>query len=126
MARPRTATNILDARGAFQKDPQRKRPNEPKSTIAFRASAPAHLTAEQCAVWAELVTQIPAGVLTGSDAAVVEITAVLFAQFRELGADMPAGHLTRMCALMGQLGLSPSGRASLVVPVEKVNPFDDV
>lgn len=126
MARPRTATNILDARGAFQKDPQRKRPDEPKPKTKFRKNAPAHLTAEQRSVWKELVRQIPAGVLTGADAAVVEITVVLFAQFRELGACMPAAQLTRMCALMGRLGLDPSGRASLVVPVEKANPFADL
>lgn len=126
MARPRTATNILDARGAFRQNPQRARPDEPKPKTPFRKSPPAHLEPAQRAVWKELVKQIPAGVLTGADAAVVEVVAVLFAQFRELGAFMPAAQLTRMCALMGRLGLDPSGRASLVVPTEKANPFADL
>lgn len=126
MARPRTATNILDARGAFRQNPQRKRDGEPKPKSAFRKSAPAHLTPEQKAVWKEIVKQIPAGVLTGSDHAVVEIVVVLYALFRELGAAMPAAQLTRMASLMGRLGLDPSGRASLVVPKEKDTGFDDV
>lgn len=125
MARPRTASNILDARGAFRKNPQRARPNEPKVTDPIADHAPAHLDEAEQGCWRELRDQIPAGVLTAADSATLEVVAVLFARFRKDKSDMSAAHLTRMTAMMGRLGLDPSGRASLTVDGKKKNDFDD-
>jgi len=126
MARPRTATNILDARGAFKKNPNRKRTGEPTVDRPFRKSAPRQLTDEQKICWKEIVKACPAGVLTAADHLIVEVVAVLLAEFRRSGAEMSAAHLNRMTTQMGRLGLDPSGRASLTVDRPKANEFDDV
>lgn len=124
MARPRTATNILEMKGAFTKNPQRARKSEPKGKGTFRKTAPPHLNEEQKAVWREVVRLVPAGVLTGSDQVVVEIAAVLLEEFRRAGEDMHAARLTRLCALLGRLGLDPSGRASLAIEKPREDPFE--
>jgi len=126
MARPRTATNILEARGAFRKDPQRKRPNEPKVDSAFPAKPPAHLDAAERKCWREVVRIAPAGVLTGADIVTVEIVARLLAEFRDDSRGMQVARITRLTSEMGKIGLSPSARASLSVYKPDENEFDDV
>lgn len=126
MARPRTPTNVLDARGAFQKDPQRKRPHEPQVLTQFPAQAPARLSEEQRNAWDEIVKLTPAGVLTGSDVLSVEIAACLLAEFWRGPDKMTISRINRLHMLMGKMGLDPSGRASLVVHAPESNPFDDV
>jgi len=128
MGRPKTATNILDARGAFKKNPDRARPKEPKPKGKFRKTPPTHLTDLQKTCWKEIVKQVPPGVLTEADQVTFEIIVILFAEFRLKGAKMSAAHLTRMTAMMGRIGLDPAGRAGLVVDTgDKPNNtgFDD-
>ncbi len=124
MARPRTATNILEARGSFKKDPQRKRENEPIVSDPFPKSAPTHLNADQKKCWKEIVKIAPAAVLTAADVVVVEVIAVLLAEFRADSAKFPTARLTRLTSEMGKIGLTPSGRASLVVAKPEGNEFD--
>lgn len=124
MARPRTATNILDARGAFKKNPNRARPNEPKVEAKFRKSPPKRLTEDQRQAWRELVKAVPAGVLTAADHLVMEIAACLLAEFWACPAEMDTTRITRLHAIMARFGLDPSGRASLTIEKPKDNPFD--
>lgn len=125
MARPRTPTNILDARGAFKKDPKRARPNEPEVKENLSAVPPAYFDPYQQLCWREIRDTVPAGVLKASDALVIEVLAVLLAEFRSDYDNISDGRITRMTSLMGRLGLDPSGRASLVVEKPKDNPFDE-
>lgn len=125
MARPKTPTNILDARGAFKKNPKRARPNEPEVKGKIDAAPPQHLDAHARMCWQEIKDTVPAGVLTASDTLIVEVVAVLLSEFRVARSTMSDGRLTRMTTLMGRLGLDPSGRASLVVEKPKDNPFDE-
>ena len=124
MARPRIATAILDARGSFKNHPEKKRPLEPPGKGAFPENPPEHLNEKQVASWCEIVSITPAGVLTGSDTLTVETLAILLTQFRELGCKMNPALLARMTMLQDKLGLSPSGRAKLVVPKSLDNGFD--
>lgn len=126
MARPRTASNILDARGAFRKNPNRARPNEPKVKGAFRKTPPKRLLGLQKDAWRELVKAVPAGVLTGADHLVMEIIAVLLAEFWTNPADMDTTRITRLHAMMARFGLDASGRASLTIEKPRDNPYDDV
>lgn len=126
MARPRTATNILDARGAFRKDPQRKRPHEPKPSETFPATCPAYLTEAQAECWHEVRRLCPDGVLTSADPIVVEIVACLLAEFRRGPDEMQVSRITRLTSEMGKIGLTPSSRAGLTVMQPKVNEFDEV
>lgn len=116
MARPKTASSILDARGAFRKNPQRRRPNEPKVTAQLRRTPPKYLTKEQKTCWKEVTKLAPAGVLTAADAIAVEVVACLLAEFRANPVGMPASRITRLTTEMKTLGLNPSGRAGLTVP----------
>lgn len=126
MGRARTASNILDAKGAFKKDPQRKRINEPTVTDPFPKTPPAVLTAKEKKCWKEIVKAAPAGVLTAADVLIVEVIAVLLSEFRTDREYFTAARLTRLTTEMGKIGLSPSARASLSVEKPKGNEFDDV
>ena len=126
MGRPRTATNILEARGAFKNHSERKRPNEPIPASAFPKRPPRHLTENERKCWREIVKLVPAGVLTSADTIAVEILSTLLVEFRAERAAMSTQKLLRMTALMSKLGLDPSGRASLSVDKPEANPFDEV
>lgn len=125
MARPKTPSNILDARGAFKKNPKRARPNEPEVKGKLQDDPPLHLDTHQKSCWLEIKRTVPAGVLTSSDALILEVVAVMLAEFRLGYLKMSDGRINRMTTLMGRLGLDPSGRASLVVEKPKDNPFDE-
>lgn len=117
MSKARTATSILEARGAFKKDPNRKRV-EPVCRSEFPESAPSHLTPMQVKWWHKVKQAVPAGVLQGSDVFAVELAAVLWTEFVTCSADMPAGRISQMRAVFGTLGLSPSDRAKLAAAPE--------
>ena len=116
MARPATATAILQLRGAFKKDPQRRRPNEPEVTAPFVFDPPAHLSESSADCWREIAGIAPAGVLTAADVLVVEMLADLLADYRREPSAMAPVKLGHMRQMLRSLGLDPSGRASLVVP----------
>lgn len=124
--RPRTPTNVLDAKGAFKKNPQRKRDNEPTVDSPFPRKPPARLNENQKEAWTEVVNLVPDGVLTAADVLHVEIVACLLSQFWESEGYMPTDRITRLTSEMGKLGLNPSARASLVVAKPKTNDFDDI
>ena len=125
MARPRTATNILERTGAFKQSPGRKRPKEPKGKGAFPKSAPRHLTADERAMWKDIVKRVPDGLLTNSDVYVVELCAALLVEFRIKRGAMSPPHLTRLSSELKQLGLSPAARASLQIEPDKKSSFDE-
>lgn len=125
MAAPRKPTNVLELSGAFKHDPQRARPDEPDGKGDFPADPPFHLDSKQAECWREIADACPAGVLTGSDGHIVEMTAILLADFRERGASMENGKLGRLSILLGRLGMDPSGRAGLKVDKRRENPFSD-
>ena len=116
MARPRTATEILKARGAFRKDPQRVRV-DPEPTGTLRKTPPNNLTTDQKRAWQRIVRIAPARVLQCSDEIMVELAAVLLAEFQADPGMMPTARLLRLETQLGKLGLSPSDRAR--VGVEK-------
>lgn len=128
MGRPRTATNILKARGSFKVHPERAsdREDEPIVTNPFPETPPDILTDDEADCWKEIVAIAPAKVLTGADVIIVEMAACLLAEYRKDRAEFPTQKLTRLSAEINRLGLSPSSRASLSVGKTKGNKFDDV
>ena len=118
MSRPRTATNILEAKGAFKKNPSRKRV-EPKSADDFPARAPSHLNPLQVKWWHRIKKMVPEGVLQGSDVLAVELAAVLWAEFVKDPTGMANGRISQMSGALGRLGLSPADRAKLAVEKPK-------
>lgn len=127
MGRPRTPTNVLDARGAFDKNPNRKR--EDPEVAGPLKGAPGHFTAEQIDIWKELVKAAPKNVLTESDRFALEIAALLLQQFRLDPIEFTAAKLVRLETLLGKFGMTPSDRAKVAGPVKKKtggNPFEDL
>ena len=80
MARPRTATAILRARGAFRHDPQRER-IDPEPTGQLCTSPPDHLTPEQQKAWQRIVDTAPQKVLYRSDEIMLDLAACLLAEY---------------------------------------------
>ena len=117
MSRPRTATAILEARGAFKSNPDRKR-EDPKCSSPFPDVAPENLTPLQVKWWHSIRRMVPDGILTGADQLTVHLAAVLWSEFMVDSAGMNTGRIGQMRSVMGSLGLSPADRAKLATKPE--------
>jgi len=126
MARPRKPTNVLEASGAFRKDPQRRR--QDAETVGPLTKAPAHLGGGVLHAWNEISRFAPRDVLSDSDRIALEVAATLLAQFREDPAEFPATKLVRLEALLGKFGMTPADRAKVGGKKEKPkgNPFESL
>lgn len=114
MARPRKPTALHQLSGSIQHDPQRfqERVNEPIDNRAL-GGPPLWLTAEQRVCWEEIERISAPGVLCFGDRVAVEMTAVLLASFRALGASFSDTKFRRLEAMLGQLGLTPAARSKV-------------
>lgn len=127
MARPRTATNILQLKGAFKKDPQRKADRErepvPKAGIG---PAPKWFKAKEREAWDYLVGIVPHGVLGDSDRAHLEVAARLLAFSRTVAIELVSdGKLARLDSMLGKMGLNPAERSKVKAEQGKPqNPFE--
>ena len=125
MARPRTPTAILDARGAFKLNPNRRRDSEPVVKDPIGAP-PESLTEQERQWWNEIVNRAPMGVLTSADYLPVIMAAKLMAEAMTDFAGMTPGRMARLHSLLGQFGMTPAERAKLSIPKAKeANPFDE-
>lgn len=117
MARPKTPTAILEARGAFKTHPERRadREGEPEITEPL-GDRPQDLPIAVAVVWDELVDNAHKGVLCKADRPIVEIAARLFAEFRARGADMEAAKIGRLQAALSELGMTPASRSKVKAP----------
>jgi phage terminase small subunit len=116
MARPRKPTAVLELTGAFKKDPQRRRENEPKPSGPL-GEEPLHFDEELKAIWRELVVMVPAGVLTISDRWLVELACRTMQQVRKGTALAAERNLLLSC--LSRMGLTPADRSKIAVPKEK-------
>ena len=107
MARPKKPTKILELSGAFKKDPQRRRPNEPKPNTPV-GDCPAHLTPQERVAWVEISEMCVVGVLTGADRAHLEVAACLLAEYRK---DKEIRTATLLEKYLSKMGLNPSDRS---------------
>lgn len=114
MARPRTPSNVLELRGAFNKNPQRKRKNEPKAEGEIGSFFNGPTTSEE--IWNELVAACPANVLTGADRMALEIAVEYMRQFRIDPTGCTAERVKTLINLLARFGMTPSDRAKLSLP----------
>jgi hypothetical protein len=114
MARPRTPTAILEARGAFKNHPNRKRRNEPQTGMGI-GPAPDDMTDAEKAVWDEIVAETAPGLMQSSDRRSLEQLVALVAQFREDRAAFPVTKHSVLLTLWARFGLTPSDRAKIVL-----------
>lgn len=126
MAKPRTPSAVLEARGAFDKDPARRR--DDFEAGAFDPEPPKYFSVKQKAVWAEIVTVLPATVLQATDRMAVEVAARLIAHFRALpDADVTASQVAQIRTALAVLGMTPADRSRVSTKKQAPsNPFADM
>lgn len=98
--------------------------NEPIG-IGELPGPPAHWKPDQKKVWHEIVSRLPLGVATGSDAGLVELTASLLIQARAANFEIPSSLAAQLRYCYAALGLTPADRSKLSVPPDKDDPASE-
>lgn len=133
MARPRTPSNVLEMRGAYKKDPQRRRKDEPEA-VAGIGHAPSYFEPDQVSAWDEIVGRCHAGVLCDADGLAVEQAALLLSMSRKPIVVLPNGEMSKpmrssdrvmLIGLLARFGMTPSDRSKVAgaKKEEPANPF---
>ncbi len=126
MARPRTPTNVLDARGAFNNHPERKRKGEPKAKGNI-GKAPDSFNDYQKKCFDEIVKKCCDGVLSKSDYALVEMAALLIAKMRLDPDKFSAASAKALESLLGKMAMTPADRSRVIVePETKADPWESL
>jgi len=123
MPKPRTPSAVLEARGAFDKDPGRRR--EDFAAGEFNPAPPEYFTEPQRNVWHEIVAALPPTVLQATDRIAVELAARQVAYFRVMpDADVTAAQLAQIRTALAVLGMTPADRSRVSAKKETPkNPF---
>lgn len=117
MGRPRTPTKVIEMRGAFRKNPNRKRTDpQVKGPIG---NAPKHLSAKEKKIWDEVVENAPVGVLTSADRIALEEMCSLIYERRYDLASMPCSKRNLLRSYVGVFGMTPGDRSRVNVPGPK-------
>lgn len=116
MGRPRTPSNILELKGAFDKNPQRRR-EEPKVEPGL-GDPPEYFDDERRAAWREIEEMAPSGVLSRSDRLAAEMLADLLARFRS-GAKFTSADRRDMLAILSRFGMTAADRSRVAAPPAK-------
>ena len=125
MARHAQPREVAELKGAPRKHPERYLKEPPKSAQPL-GQAPEHLSAAAKAVWFEIESLAPVGVLTGADRLTLEVLAELLAEFREDPRAFAVGRFTHLIGCLARLGMSPADRQKLGMEKAKEgNAFDD-
>jgi len=125
MPAQRIPTNILELRGSFKKDPQRRkaRANEPTG-IPGLGDAPERLSEAERTAWAEISQTCAAGVLTQSDRLALELAACLLAELWDTKREFHNARRRLLHSMLASFGMTPSDRSRVsVAKPEAVNPF---
>lgn len=118
------SSKIIHLEGNDKNHPERVNHNEPKPVEKI-GNAPRHLTDEQKAIWNEIISQVPPGVITKMDRMTLEMVSVLMLKFRKaaepLTVDMLAGEqalpkmqgneLSMLMKGLQTLGMTPADRS---------------
>ena len=123
MARNRTPSNILKLTGAYKKNPQRKRGEEPEGAT-FKKTAPTKMEPALKKIWRELIRDIAPGVLQQGDRILLEQTTILIGRMRENSDEFTASQHQTLISCLARLGMTPADRSKVVVPKVTRNKFD--
>jgi hypothetical protein len=113
MGRNRLPTAIQDAKGAYLKDPQRKRDAEP-TTDRPLGPPPTYLTPEEKKVWKQLAKQALPGVLMQSDRLMFSVL-VRLANKHYVGVPMLASETAQMIQLSSKFAMNAADRSKVSV-----------
>jgi phage terminase small subunit len=118
MARPRTPTALLEVRGAFGKNPKRKRAGEP--VAEGEAVKPRFVKGTAARIWREYAPLIAAmGLLKAVDSFNFGVCCCLAAEFDNDHKRMPANRIAQMWQVGERFGLDAGARAKLAVTAEQ-------
>lgn len=122
MARPRKPTAALELAGAFDRNPNRKREDEPRPETPI-GEPPEHLGEVGAAIWHEMVRE--GFWLTSADAFMLEIAVKYMTVFRSGVSDPKL--VTPLINVLNKLGFGPAERSKIKAPGAKQkseeNPF---
>lgn len=118
----RKSTAIIEATGGFKKNPQRKRIDPPASDEI--GPPPDYFSEYEKAIWRELVSTSPKGVLKNSDRTALEVSSALLADFRIDRASFSPARLTALQKALASLGRTPVDRGRLAPPEPEIDPND--
>src|SRR5215217_6407763 len=125
MARPRTPTAILELKGAFKKDPQRKAAREGEPVVENPVgSPPKHVSKPAALIWRRVVKE--AYWLRSTHRDVLEAFCVYKAAFETDPLSMKSAQVAQMMKAMTELGLTAASQTKVKVPEkakEEDNPF---
>lgn len=112
---------MLELRGAFDKNPQRRR-EEPKVDREL-GPPPEHFDEKRRNSWAEIVSHAPEGVLTRSDRIAVEMLADLLTRYRASmtpeGEKFTSADRRDLMALLARFGMTAADRSRVAAPAGK-------
>ena len=114
---PKTPTAILERRGSFDRNPQRRPKAEPKPRGKI-GDPPEHFNAAEVDCWNEIIQYSPRGVLTSADRFHLEQAARFLANLRAKAKGRKAltgGEIKSFVTLFGLMGLNPSDRSKVSV-----------
>lgn len=113
MARPRTPTALLELRGSFKHDPQRRRARQNEPIVsAPLPDPPSRINEPAVSTWQELKAQ--GFWLTSADRFLVEIAAALMTAYRR--DRLKSADTAMLIGLLSKLGFSPRERGALNLP----------
>jgi hypothetical protein len=111
MGRPRTPTAVLELRGAFRRNPNRRRKFEPRISTPLPDPPPA-LPKPVKSAWLEMKGR--GYRLTSADRFLVEIAATLMAAYRS--DQLKSGEVSQLIQLLSKIGFAPKDRGGLYLP----------
>lgn len=118
----RKATAVIEANGGFKKNPQRKR-IDPHASDQI-GPPPGYFSEYEQAIWNELVSTSPKGVLKNSDHSILEIASTLMADYRKDRASFSPARLAALQKALASLGRTPVDRGRLAAPEPEIDPND--
>jgi hypothetical protein len=122
MARPRKPTADLELRGAFRKNPQRRR-KDPE-TAGPLGEPPPGWSEDLKAIWFELADIAPLGVLRIRDRWLVETACLLKHEERTDAVGMSSANRALLVTCLSRMGMTPSDASKVHAPKEKqASPF---
>jgi hypothetical protein len=117
MARTRTPTSILEAKGSFLTHKNRQRPNEPTVDRPI-GNAPPSMSKDERKVWKQLAKQACPGVLMESDRLMFAVLVRLATKFYA-NEPMMAAETAQMITLSSKFALNPADRSKVSVEQPK-------
>lgn len=118
MARPRTPTSILAARGGLDKPGRAaKREGEPE-VVGEIGDPPDYFTEPSRQAWYDIVEAMHAGTYGRAERLSVEVAALLLTKIRRMGPAVDGQTVTRFQAFLSSSGMTPCDRSKISVAHE--------